>query len=242
LNTILKPLKNNTMIFILIASMPDRSMRNMVNKALVHINKDTYINHQIKNLLKINKKAKVLVVCSFESKKIYDNMIKHPRVTYIQHKYHDYSNVGESLKTIIDYIPNDSVIHVLDLCMVIDPNVFKQIVFKESSIIVDQSKKFKSKIGCVTHNNTAEFVFYDLPQKICEHFYINKKDIILFKHILKTYIKNNMYLFEIINTMISHNIKIHTIKINNNIIHFNQTEQLQNIKNLFRKLKNASAV
>lgn len=230
------------MIFILIASMPDRSMRNMVNKALININKDTYINHQIKNLLKINKKAKIFVVCSFESKKILDNMIEHPRVKYIQHKYHDYSNIGESLKTIIDHIPDETAVHVFDLSVVIDPSIFKKIIFKESSIIVNKSKKFKSKIGCIVNDDNAEFIFYDLPQKICEHFHISKRDTTLFKDIIKTHVKNNMYLFEIINTIITHNIKMHILKINNNIIHFNQTEQLSNIKNLFRKLKNVSII
>jgi hypothetical protein len=54
--------------------------------------------------------------------------------------------------------------------------------------------------------------------------------------------KNNMYLFEIINELIHHNIQINTIKLKTNIMHFNSIDQLTNIKNLFRKIENASAI
>lgn len=231
------------MIFVLIASIPDRSIRNMSNKALINIHNDTFINHQIKNILKIHKRAKVFVVCAFESKKILDNMIKNNRVFYIQHKYNDYSNIGESLKAVINYIPEDSCINIINLSMTIDPLVMKKIKFQNSSIIINRSPRFKSKIGCtINANNNVEFVFYDLPNKICEYLYISKKDNKIFRDIVKNHIKNNMYLFEIINSVIQHHIAVDTININTNIIHFNQIDQITNIKNLFRKLKNVSTI
>jgi|APGre2960657373_1045057.scaffolds.fasta_scaffold01681_4 hypothetical protein len=231
------------MYYILIASIPDKNIKNMSNKALVRIHKDIFLNHQIKNLLKTNKKAKIFIICAFESKKILDNIIKHKRVNCINHTYTEYSNVGESLKNIISHIPDNSDISIINISMVIDPGLIKNLKLKDSAVIVSQSAKFKSKIGCtIDHNNNVEFVFYDLPNKICEYLYINKKDNGIFKWVIKNHIKNNMYLFEIINELIHHNIQINTIKLKTNIMHFNSIDQLTNIKNLFRKIENASAI
>lgn len=231
------------MVFILIASIPDKSLKNMNNKALININQEPYINHQIKNLLKINKRAKIFVVCAFESKKILDNMIKNHRVYYINHEYNDCSNVGESLKSVISHIPDDTTIHIINLSMAIDPSVIKNIKFKQSSILVNHSIRFKSKIGCIIDkSNNAEFIFYDLPNRICEYLYITKQDNKRFKNIINNYVKNTMYLFEVINTIIYHNIDIEAVKIKSNIIHFNQIEQIPNIKNLFKKLQNVSTI
>jgi hypothetical protein len=225
-----------------VASMPDKSMK-YTNKALIKIYKDIFINHQIKNLLKVNIRSKILVVCAFESKRIIGHVIKNKRVTYINHEYNEYSNIGESIKEAIKTIPDDQDITIINLSMVIDPKIMKQIKPKNSSIIKSDSTKFKSKIGC-THdpNNNVEFIFYDLEHKICEYLYIHKKDTKIFKNIVQNHIKDNMYLFEIINTMIHHKMKISMETIKSNIINFTNIDQLPYIKTLFKKINNATTV
>jgi hypothetical protein len=193
--------------------------------------------------LKINIRSKILVVCGFENKRIMSNIVKNKRVTYINHRHNEYSNIGESIKEAIKQIPDDQNITIINLSMVIDPKIMKQIKPKDSSIIRNTSAKFKSKIGC-THNsnNIVEFVFYDLEHKICEYLYIDKKDNMLFKNIVKNHIKDNMYLFEIINTIIHHKITINMETIKSNIIHFTSIDQLPHIKNLFKKINNATTI
>lgn len=231
------------MYFVLIASIPDKSMRAMSNKALVRVHKDIFINHQIKNILKINKRAKVIVLCAFEHKKIMDQCIKHNRVKYIHHKYDEYSNIGESMKCIMDNIPDNEDVHVVNLPMVVDPNIFKNIKPNKSSVIINKSNKFQSKIGCTINlNNTIEFIFYDLPNKTCEYLFISKSDIIAFKDLVKTHIKNNMYLFEIINAAIKINMSIEAYNVNHNIIHFNSVDQITAIGNLYKKIYNNVAI
>lgn len=231
------------MYYILIASIPDKSMRHMSNRALIKINNDIFINHQINSLLRLNKHAKIIVVCSFESKKILAQTVRHNRVTYIEHQYNEYSNVGQSIKCAIDIIPPNNVISIMNLAMTIDPSIFKQIKPKESSVIINNSKKFQSKIGCtINKDNKIEFVFYDLPHKLCEYLFISKKDHVKFVEIMNKYVKNNMYLFEVINTLLLHNMRIETISTNNNIIHLQSANQLPNIKNLFRKINDAYTI
>lgn len=231
------------MYYILIASIPDKTIKHMSGKALIKIHQDIFLNHQIKNLLKTNKKAHIFVMCAFESKKILEQIFTHKRVSYISHDYTEFSNVGQSLRSVIDHIPPNSDIQIINLSMVIDPIIIKNLKLKESSIIINHSAKFKSKIGCtLDRDNNVEFVFYDLPNKICEYLYISKKDNDMFKFIVKNNIKNNMYLFEIINTLILHKMSISTIEMKSNIIHFNNIDQIINIKNLFRKIENAATI
>ena len=51
-----------------------------------------------------------------------------------------------------------------------------------------------------------------------------------------------MYLFEIINTMIHHKMKISMETIKSNIINFTNIDQLPYIKTLFKKINNATTV
>jgi bifunctional N-acetylglucosamine-1-phosphate-uridyltransferase/glucosamine-1-phosphate-acetyltransferase GlmU-like protein len=227
------------MYFVLVASLPDKSMRSMNNKALIKIHKDTFLNHQIKNILKINKQAKLLVVYAFEHKRILENSIKNNRVRYIEHNYDEYSNVGQSIASVIDEIPDNQDVVFINLPVVVDPNVFKNIKPHQSSVIVNSSLRFKSKIGCtIDTKNFIEFVFYDLPNKLCECLYIKGKDLGLFKHIIKNHTKNNMYLFEIINTAITHHLSISAHQVKQNIIHFNNIDQVTNINHLYKKIYN----
>jgi hypothetical protein len=231
------------MHYILIASMPDKAMKGTGNKALIKINEDIFLNHQIKNLLKLNQRDRIYIICAFESKKIIERVIKNKRVVCIQHPYTEYSNIGESLKAVINHIPDNSPISIMNLSMVIDPILIKNMKFKDSAIVSSSSAKFKSKIGCTLNpSNKVEFVFYDLPHKICEWLYISKKDNARFKRIINRYIKNNMYLFEVINTLIHYNISIDTIPVKANILHLNSPEQLTGIKHFFRKIRNVSAL
>jgi hypothetical protein len=227
------------MYFVLVASLPDKSMRSMNNKALIKIHKDTFLNHQIKNILKINKQAKLLVVCAFEHRRILENAIKSPRVRYIEHNYDEYSNVGQSIVSVIDEIPDNQDVVFINLPMVVDPNILKNIKPNQSSVIVNSSLRFKSKIGCtIDTKNFIEFVFYDLPNKLCECLYIKKGDLGQFKYIIKNHTKNNMYLFEIINTVVGHHLNISVHRIKQNIIHFNTIDQITNINHLYKKIYN----
>lgn len=231
------------MYYIVLASIPDRSMKQMSNKALVKIHNEIFLNHQIKNLLRTNQKAKIFIICAFESKKILEQVITHKRVSCIDHEYTEYSNIGESIKTVIQSIPSDEPIGIINLSMIIEPKIFKSLKLQDSSIITSSSQKFKSKIGCTLNKQQeVEFVFYDLPNKVCEFLYISKKDNLKFKRIISDNVKNNMYLFEIINMLIKHDIIIKQIITDTNVVHFNSLDQLPNIKNLFRKINNASLI
>lgn len=231
------------MYYILIASMPDKSMKYMNNKALIKMNKDVFINHQIKNLLKSNNTAKILVVCAFENKRISEYILKHKRVIHINHDYNEYSNIGESIKAAMALVPNNQDIAIINLSMIIDPKIMKQIKPKNSSVVSSRSIKFKSKIGCTYNSdNSVEFIFYDLENKICECLYITKKDNKIFKNIVENYIKNNMYLFEVINTIIHYKMTISIENIKSNVVHFTHIDQLPYIKTLFKKISNAATI
>lgn len=224
------------MYFVIIASIPDKNNKKINNPALYNIHQDTLLNHQIKNILKHNKQAKVLVVSSFESNKIQSSSLQHNRVIYVTHDYDERSNVGQSLQTILKYLPDDHDIHIIDVSMIIEPSITKEIKSQQSMIISNKSSKFKSKLGCTTNaDGEVEFVFYDLPHKISHYIFISKNDVIKFKNIINTCVKNYMYLFEIINLLINNYITINLYQTSKHMMFFDNPNQTNSITRYLQK-------
>ena len=197
------------------------------------IYKQQYINHQINNILKIYKQAKIMVVGPCE----HITTIKNKKVRYVHHALEPMTNTGEMLQEILHYINDNISLAIMNASMFFDPVIMSTIDMKKSSMIINRYKKFESKIGCTIVNDKIDFVFYDLNNKLCEFLYIHKKDIPKLKQVISDQVSKRMYLFEIINTLINNQIDIYPYTINKNIIHFRQNNMHQ-IRNYIRKASN----
>lgn len=207
----------------------------ILNNSLIskEIYKQQYINHQINNILKIHKQAKVIVIGPCEN----ITTIKNKKVRYVHHALEPMTNTGEMLQEIIPYINDNISLAIMNASMFFDPVIMSTIDMKKSSMIINRYKKFESKIGCTIVNNKIDFVFYDLNNKLCEFLYIHKKDIPKLKHVISDQVSKRMYLFEIINILINNQMDIYPYMINKNIIHFRQNNMHQ-IRKHIRKASN----
>lgn len=230
---------NKQTCFILLAN-PNICQNITKNDITYKIGEDFFLTHQIKNILKFHKRSKVIVISDVKSIAEVREEIKTNRVSYLEQSHDDMSNVGSYLNSAIEQFPN-SHIAIMNLCMFFNPNLMSNLKLMDTAIMISKHKKFESKIGCtIDRNKKVNFVFYDLENKVCEFLYIHKKDIHVFKHIIKEHSKKGMYLFEIINTLIQHGVDIQSYDINEDILHLYDSNQLKKIKRLIKKYETYS--
>lgn len=196
------------------------------------IYKQKYLDFQIKNILNSYKRSKIIVVGSWE----YLDSIISSRVKYLNYNSDQTSNIGTAIKKAIQMV-NSSSLAIMNVEMFFDTEILGKTQIKNNSIIVNNNSAFKSKIGCTINNDRVNFVFYDLENKVCEFIYINQKSFDRCKAIVQNYVSNNMYLFEIINTLIEHDIEIQPYKINKNIYHLYNIKDLNKIRNCIKRTR-----
>lgn len=217
-------MNQNTNFIISVGSLSQHSL--YVQK----IYKQKYLDFQIKNILNSYKRSKIIVVGSWE---YLDNIVS-SRVKYLNYNTNEISNTGTAIKKAIQMVTPSSLA-IMNVEMFFDTEILGTTKIKNNSIIINNNSNFKSKIGCTIDNDKVSFVFYDLDNKACEFIYINKKSFQQCKDIVQKYVSNGMYLFEIINTLIEHNVEIQPYNINKNIYHLYDIKDLNKIRNCIKR-------
>ena len=222
---------------VIISSLPDKSMKSIGNKALIDFHGTSLIEHQITNIRKIYKKAKIIIVGGFEHKKLYDKIKSKKNIVYVYHEYNDYVNVGMAVKTVLPVLGNKPTI-IMNIGFIFNPTIIENLnLDKDNVMINNKNKNFESKIGCIADKiGCIEFIFYDLEKRLCEFVYLNSNGITMMRDIQKE-IRNNMYLFEILNKLINMGMQLKTSTTNQNILHFDHMKKLKQTQNTLKKLK-----
>ena len=129
----------------------------------------------------------------------------------------------------------------MNIGFIFNPNIIASLnLDKDNVMINNNNKNFESKIGCITDKKgRVEFIFYDLEKRLCEFIYLNTDGVAMMKSIQKD-IRNNMYLFEILNKLINMGMKLKISETNQNILHFDHMKKLKQTQNILKKLKNAN--
>lgn len=231
------------MYYIVVASIPDKLYKDIGDKALLLIDQKTLLYHQIHSLLTITQNAKILLCCKKEHELIFSRAIKTKKINLLPYDYNEYSNFGECIIQAIRYVPNNESFCIISLSSIIDPYIIKKIKPKTSYMLVSQSNKSESNIGCtINSDGMIEFVFYDLHNITYDYLYIDRKDNLKFKKIVETHTKPHMCLFEVINQMISSNISIKAEFTKNCILQFNDPNQFKKLSNTIRKIYNDTTI
>lgn len=227
---------------VIISSLPDKSMKSIGNKALIDFHGATLIEHQINNIRTIYKKAKIIIVGGFEHKKLHDKIKAKKNISYVYHEYNDYVNVGMAIKKALPILTNKPTI-IMNIGFIFNPNIIESLnLDKDNVMINNNNKNFESKIGCIIDKKgRVEFIFYDLEKRLCEFIYLNTDGVAMMKSIQKD-IRNNMYLFEILNKLINMGMKLKISETNQNILHFDHMKKLKQTQNILTKLKNANTI
>ena len=231
-------MNKNTCFVILLKHQKQTNRTNQTNA----LSKFYYslVKKQVQNISKFYPKSKIIVTGDNHLDYEFYEIIQHnKKITHCRKQYNEFSNCGEYIQNVINIIPNNTAICIFDSSLVFDPKIMNQNIFKKTSVLSSTSKKFESKIGCTLDSKSnIEFVFYDLDNKLCELIYIKPQDIAYFKNIINHHVNNNMYLFEIMNTLINHSIELNINFIKENVVHFNTEEQIDKTQRLLRKITN----
>jgi CTP:phosphocholine cytidylyltransferase-like protein len=210
---------------LIIAAEVTKGMKSMGSKSLLKLKNSIFvIEYQINELRKQYKDINITIATGFES----DKMVKALSCYDVKFLYNDKYKTTNQGKCIIDYIDSISLSKLLIISSgILFKNSFGGMKEHSCVFILDKPKP-DFTIGC--HNDSDIFyLFYDLPDKWSECVFFNKEDLLILKDLAKTQDLNQMYLFEIMNTLSEHGCHFNKIKIPKSKI-----MKISNVKDLTR--------
>ena len=216
----------NEIAVILISSLPDKGMKSLGHKGLMKLGDITLIEAQINHILAAYRHAHIYITCSFDAKKIIraiKNINKNTSISIIEHDLDAETNFGKPV-----IILNTNIIaHTRSLVA---------LKYDRSFILSNTNKAFDTNVGCTynTSDGLVEYIFYDLEPKICECVYLTPQD----RHLLETILcskTDNQFLFEIINSAIVKELKLHIQQIDTkDVILFNSLTLFRRIEKILQ--------
>ena len=173
---------------------------------------------QCSSIKKIFPKSDILYVYGYDSKRFGSFLENHTQddTYYILNKEYPIYNHGHSL-----YLARDKISQS-DECLILlgyDPILPKEIgvakKHKKSSAIIDLKKK--SKLGCILDKETRSInhIFFDLDNHISNIYFLKQPEITILQELLENDNVHNMFLFEIMNNIISHHGKLEGLALAN---------------------------
>ena len=207
------------MITIIIADSFKRGMKSKGCPGLIPYNKKTNLfQQQCSAVRSIFPKSDILYVYGYDSKR-FSGFVENspqPNTRYILNPEHPIYSHGHSL-----YLARDKISQS-DECLILlgyDPILPKEIgvakKHKKSSAIIDLKKK--SKLGCILDKETRSInhIFFDLDNHISNIYFLKQPEITILKDLLEHDNVHNMFLFEIMNNIISRHGKLEGLALAN---------------------------
>lgn len=220
-------MKKNT-CFIIIAPKTNEYWTKYNNKLSIKIQNRDLINYQINNIFKAYPNASIIVAGDFKGM----NINKSKKIKYEDIEFDAHLNIGGILSRIISNIKNQSIC-IMNVGLIFNMLQAKELNISDTAMISIANKKFKSKIGCVIKDKSKiESIFYDLDNYLCDLLYVHSRDIAVFKQTLACCVKEYMYLFEISNMLMKHNVNINLYTTKINALHLESPSELPKAKRL----------
>ena len=204
-----------------------KGMKSIGSKSLLKIKNIPILEHQINEILNINKDIRLNIATGFD----HDRISKHISAKYsdIRFIYNELYSTTNQMKAISLYLENNTC----DNLLIINSGILlknKEIQFStlsgNSKIYLLNKPRTNFNIGCSVGDLT-EYLFYDLPNIWSECVYLNKETILSLKEIIQTKNTDQFYLFEMINTLILQNICFEKVTIDKkNIFKINHAKDL----------------
>lgn len=183
-----------------------KGMKSIGSKSLLKIKNKFIIEHQIEQLLCIHKNIQITVATGFDHEKISKILQKYPRVDIIHNSNYENTNFGKSIELYLQTKNN------LENFLLISSGILFKRGTLTSAILKHQSKIFfldrpKNNFDIGSGNGTnIEYLFYDLPETWSECVYLNSTAIKALKLLVSNKSIEQMYVFEIINSLLSQNV------------------------------------
>lgn len=204
-----------------------KGMKSVGSKSLLRIKNDKYIiEYQIEQLLNIQKNINITIATGFDHDKIIKATDKY-NTKILHNPYYEHTNFGKSIELYIKQNPD------IDNLLIVSSGI----LFKKNTLVVNQLKHFSKifvldkpknnfDIGC-GYGKNLEYLFYDLPDTWTECVFLNNVALDKLKTMVQTKPIEQMYIFEIINDLLSHNIII-----NKEIVPKNNFLKITSIKDI----------
>jgi choline kinase len=188
-------------IIILSAGIGSRT-KSYEPRCLLKYQNKVILDNQIDILSQKFSDSEISVVCGFDYQRIMKRVGKRARI--VENSNFENTNNGESLKLGINNSLKDNILF-LHGDLFISSDLFTNIVFNKSFILVDSSNKFDDKeVGVTIVNGQATVLSYALPTKWCQIAFITGAEMNIVRKLFHKQDFNCRYLltFEIINKII----------------------------------------
>lgn len=195
-----------------------KGMKSIGSKSLLTIKKQiSVIDYQIQSLLNIDKNIDITVCVGFEADKIIP-IIKKYNVNYIYNDKYKTTNQGYCVKLFFEkYQKPENLLIINNGILLKTKCIQKNMLDKESKIFILDKSKENFNLGCSSQEN-IDYVFYDLPEVWSECVYFCNQDIKQIQNVCLSKHGYQMYIFEIINEIISKNTIVKKQYINKKLI------------------------
>jgi len=207
-----------------------KGMKSVGSKCLLPLRKNlSVIEYQITQAQKITKQSRITINIGFDSEKIISKLYRYRTVRYLVNNEYDNTNQAKNLLLYIDqYKPKHLLI--LSSGLLLKENTIEKIHLQaECKIFMLHKQKNNFSIGSSMSKN-LEYLFFDMDEPWTEIVYLNEEAI----NILAACEKNifqQMYLFEVINFLLSKNVGFTKVYVNKgNIMKINNYKDLNKAK------------
>jgi len=224
---------------ILLNAFPDKKIKSLGNRLLIDISKEyKIIDYQINLFLQTYKNINIVIVGSFETKKLKKYIDKRPyskHIKFIDHEITPQANIGLSILSAIGHMTSDRVI-LYSSNLLLDRNTLQRLNKCNSSFVVS-IKDTVGHVGCSSYDNYILHCFYGIGDKIYDMVSLNKDGIDIVKKCLISYPNiEKLYLFEILNLCLTHDAKILMLHVNHKSIRsIESSDNLDSIKRFLNK-------
>lgn len=190
-----------------------KGMKSVGSKCLLPLRKNlSVIEYQIAQAQKITKQSRITINIGFDSEKIISRLYRYRTIRYLVNNQYDNTNQANNLLLYLDeYKPKNLLI--LSSGLLIKENTIEKIHLQsECKIFMLHKHKNNFSIGSSVCKN-LEYLFFDMDEPWTEIVYLNEDAINILSNCDKN-IFQQMYLFEVINFLLSKNVKFTKVYLN----------------------------
>lgn len=194
-------------------------------KPLLTINNMSLIDYMLPVVSNTFPNAEIILTIGYEADKIIKKIS--PKIKLVENQLYETTNIAEEVRLAINATTNNKIL-IIDGDLFFDKTLFNKSKFDHSFIFVDNNQLSDDEVGITASNNIVENFSFGLSPKWSNIIYLLDKELALFRNIINDRKNSNLYLFEVINMIISSGAKIHISNIENSKLRkINSTKELR---------------
>jgi choline kinase len=183
-----------------------KGMKSLGSKALLDIKKHTKVlEYQIHNIKNLDIKTQITVATGFEAEKVH-SVLDQLSIEYTFNPTYKETNQGESVRLYLEKYSPKHLLIINNGILMKNNTLNKLLLSGRSKLFLLDKAKENFNLGCALTTAATEYIFYDLPEPWAECVYLDKKDIKVLSAIVQQDKISQMYLFELLNEMLSSDI------------------------------------